>query len=868
MRRTSQKVISQFIGVLLSICVLTQSGTLVASEPESIIHWGELAPIPNKVGLAGMFAGIHENQLIAAGGANFPDAPPWQGGTKIWHDEIFLFDFEQSSWNISETRLPRPLAYGVSVTHSSGVIFVGGDDGETASREVYRLSIEADGLKIQTLPELPRPCTQMCGALIGDQLYIAGGIDSLDATSALNTFWSLDLSDPQGWKELATLSSGRMQSVAGVLNDKLYLFGGIELRASAEGQAERIAPYLTETWVYQPSADSVGSWQRLNDMPHPVAAAPSPAFTASQTHLILLGGVDGSLLDVDPAQHPGFPSRILAYNPITDRWSQPGTFPSADSRVTAPFVSDGNRGIIVSGESRPGIRSPRVMEISFQKSARQFGWINWSVLVAYLAGLVGIGFFFASREKSTDDFFLAGRRIPWWAAGLSIFATMLSAITYLALPARSYGTNWTYFVFNWGILAIAPIIVYIYLPFFRRLNVTTAYEYLERRFSLGIRLLGSLSFIVFQFGRMGVVVLLPALALSAATGMNVYLCILVMGILSTLYTVLGGIEAVIWTDVLQTIVLLGGAIAAVIVVASQIDGGFVTILQDAQASHKMQLVNLRWDWMSDGLAVIILAGVFNNLVSYSTDQAVIQRYLTTKNEAEAGRAIWTNALLSIPASALFFFVGTALFVFYQRYPAQLEPLEKTDQIFAWFIVQEMPPGISGLVIAGVFAAAMSSLDSSIHSVSTAITTDFVRRFRPAGDETSFLNVARGLTLLLGAIGTIAAALMASQDIEYLFTYFLGIVGLFGGTLCGLFMLGIFTERVTAVHAWAGIAVSYATLIVASYVYSVNGLLLAALGAIVCFVISYLAALVIPEPTGDLTGLTLARLERDKTATDD
>ena len=199
-------------------------------------------------------------------------------------------------------------------------------------------------------------------------------------------------------------------------------------------------------------------------------------------------------------------------------------------------------------------------------TAASFGYINYAVLAAYLTLLVVMGFYFARREKTTDDFFLAGRRIPWWAAGLSIFGTQLSAITYLAMPARAYATDWTLLILNIGIFAIAPVVIYLYLPFFRRLNITTAYEYLEKRFHVSIRMFGSLSFILFQLGRMGIVILLPALALSAVTGFNIFICIALIGILSTIYTVLGGIEAVIWTDVLQALVLIGGAFVALAII--------------------------------------------------------------------------------------------------------------------------------------------------------------------------------------------------------------------------------------------------------------------------------------------------------------
>ena len=841
--------------ILAGIIVLSSLGELRADENSPILRWGEMEPIPNQTGLAGMVAGIHNDQLIAGGGANFPTAPPWQDGTKVWHDQIYAMDLKQGTWRTLKQKLPSAVAYGVSVSHPDGIIVCGGDDGKQIFSDVYRLTYQNDRVKIDSLPPLPAPCTQMSGAIVGDLLYIAGGMNQLDATQASDKFWSLNLKTAEHWTELPPLPTGRIQAIAGSQGGSFFLFGGIHLKADTAGKSTRVTPYLKEAWKYAPRSATTGNWRRISELPNAAAAAPSPAFPAGQTHLLILGGVDGSLFDADQVTHPGFPGRILSYNPVTDRWAEAGTIPTEDARVTAPCIASGGRGIIVSGESRPGIRSPRVMDVTLLREDQSFGILNWSVLIVYLLGLVIIGFYFARRESSTNDFFLAGGRVPWWAAGLSIFATMLSAITYLAIPARSYSTNWIFFVVNCGILAIAPVIIVVYLPFFRRLQVTTAYEYLEKRFSLGIRLIGSLSFIIFQFGRMGIVVLLPALALSAVTGINVYVCIVVMGTLSTLYTVLGGIEAVIWTDVLQTFVLLGGALAAIATVILQVDGGLGTIWESAQENGKLQLINPSWSLASDGILVMVLAAIFNNLVSYSTDQAVIQRYLTTKDEQASRRAIWTNALLAIPASALFFFVGTALFVFYQSHPASLHPLEKTDQIFAWFIASEMPPGLSGLVIAGIFAAAMSSLDSSIHSVSTAITTDFIRRFRPNLEEHHFLNIARALTLILGIVGTITATVMAGQDIQSLWTFFLGLIGLFGGTLCGLFLLGIFTRRTAAIHAWIGIVFSIAALAVARFGFNLNSLLFAALGATTCLFTGWLAAIIVRQSPKNLDGLT-------------
>jgi SSS family solute:Na+ symporter len=463
------------------------------------------------------------------------------------------------------------------------------------------------------------------------------------------------------------------------------------------------------------------------------------------------------------------------------------------------------------------------------------GFSNWIVLGCYLAVLVGVGVYFTKREKSTDDFFLAGRRIPWWAAGLSIFGTQLSAITYLAMPARAYSTDWSLLPLNIGILAIAPLVVFVYIPLFRRLNITTAYEYLEKRFHVSIRIFGSLSFIAFQLGRMGIVILLPALALSAVTGMNVYLCIALIGVLSTVYTALGGMEAVIWTDVLQSVVLIGGAFAALVITIGALDGGWREFVVMGVENDKFTLFHPGWDWTGDALIVVVLGALFtNSLVPYTTDQSVIQRYLTTPNQRQAGKAVWINGILAVVAGILFLTVGTALFAFYKANPTRLPTLDATDQIFAVFIWREMPAGLSGLVVAGVFAAAMSSLDSSIHSISTAVTTDFVRRFKPELMPETYLALARGFTVTFGIIGTAAAMFMAAMNVEYLWDFFLGIMGLFGGTLAGLFILAIFTKKVRTLDAWLGVAASLSVLVYVKLATDLNGLLYGAIGVATCF----------------------------------
>jgi Na+/proline symporter len=291
---------------------------------------------------------------------------------------------------------------------------------------------------------------------------------------------------------------------------------------------------------------------------------------------------------------------------------------------------------------------------SMSRETAVFEWPDYLCWVLYLAVLLAAGFYFSRREKSTRDFFLGGQRVRWWAAGISIFGTQLSAITFMAIPAKVYATDWSYILVQATIILVAPVIIFCFLPFFRRTGVNTAYEYLGLRFSPALRVIGSAVFCMMQFGRMAIVLFLPAMALAAVTGFNVILCILLMGFLCTVYTELGGIEAVIWTDVLQVGVLLGGALLCAGIICLHVGGGLPAIVSGAWSAGKFRAFHWSWDVASTGVWVVVIGAFFSNLVPYSSDQTVVQRYLTTKSEKQAGAAIWTNAVLVAPGLADFF----------------------------------------------------------------------------------------------------------------------------------------------------------------------------------------------------------------------
>ena len=828
-----------------------------AEAPRSVLEWSELPALPDPFGVAGAFAGVvsgpedsSPGAFLVAGGANFPRGRPWDSATKVWHDRIFFLPDPAGEWRTLAERLPRRLAYGVPVTTPRGLVCIGGGDAERHSREVFVVVRRGDGVAFRALPELPRPVAFACGALLGNTIYVAGGRETPDAPRPLATSWALDLAavDAGGaWRELPSWPGGRprMLSVAAALDGAFFVIGGVDLLEGGASAGERT--YLRDAYRFDPAR----GWRRIADLPRAAAAAPSPALVLGSSHLAVIGGDDGALAGEDPRDaHPGFNAEILVYHTVTDTWANVASFPKDTgpdpandphagrwTPVTTPTCRWNDAWIIPSGEVRPGVRTPRVLRTTLADREARLAAPDVVVLIVYLASLVVMGVYFSRRERSLADFFLGGRRIPWWAAGLSIYGTQLSAITFMAIPALVFRTDWVYFLGNVTIVAVAPVVVFLYLPAYTRLESTTAYEILEERFHPVVRVVGGLSFLLFQLGRMGVVLYLPSLALATVTGMPVAACIVLMGVLATIYTVLGGIEAVVWTDVVQVIVLLGGATLSLVLCLGAIDEGLGALFESAARNGKLRFVVPGWDATAAVVWVVLLGRFLENLVPYTADQTVVQRYLATSDTRAAARAVWTNAALTIPGTLVFFALGTALWGFYREHPAALDPRLGTEDIFPWFIAEQLPVGVSGLVIAGLFAASMSSLDSSMNSMATVITTDLYRFRARASSEQSRLRVARVLTVVLGILGTASALLLAEIGGKSTWDAYTRIVGLFGSGLAGMFILGIFTRRTT----WQGALIGFAASAVALYYLSFSPLhffLFAGIGIATCVAVGW------------------------------
>ncbi len=778
------------------------------------LEWVEHEPLPDPIGVAGAVVGVLPEGLLVAGGANFPDAPPWEGGAKAYHDRAYLLGAD-GSWRTLAGSLPDPLAYGVCATTRGGVIVAGGHDGSRVHAAVSRLRLVAGALVTEELPSLPEPRTNAGGALIGTRLFVVGGQTDL-AESPGRDLLMLDLAREGeadfGWQRLEPLpGSRRSLPVVANLDGRLLVASGRDQGPLRVAEAGTDSPFglLEDLWIYEPSRDR---WE--GPLAGTGCVMGAGAVSLPDGRVWIFGGDDGRLLlersrldregrtaelGAQLREHPGFSSRVLEVSPSGEVELHAQL--STPLPVTTPAVVWNGRAWLVSGESRPGIRTPRVRSAELPQQ-RGFGLANWWTLIGYLAGMLLIGLACRRRIHDAEDFFLAGRRIPGWAAGLSIFGTQLSAITFMAVPATAYGADWSRMVGSLTLLVVLPLAARVFVPVFRRSGVSTAYQLLGQRFGPRVQRLGASLFVLVQLGRMGIVLFLPAVALAAVTGISVVPCILLMGVLCTAYTVLGGFEAVVWTDVAQVIVLLGGALVALVVAISGA-GGLGETLELALAADKLQLWRPGIGLDEKTLPTMLLATLVLNLIPYVSDQTVVQRYLATPDEGAARRSLWINFLLTVPAALVFYGLGTALFAFYASDAAAAAP-PQADHLVPWFVVHELPGGLAGLVVAAIFAASMSSLDSSMNSVATVLHHDFGLGGQSGEEGARALSFGRWATLGLGALGTGAALLVAAADVKYLFDLFNQLLGFFGGALAGVFVLAVLRPRTRPGAAGVGL----------------------------------------------------------------
>ncbi len=672
---------------------------------------------------------------------------------------------------------------------------------------------------------LPEPLFSAHAAVAGSKVWLFG----LDANRS-RRFFEIDLSAVSpSWTthEAWPGAADEVTSAVEQINSLLIAVRG------AEGRTDRILQWKAgEGWKDRGAA--------------PAALVPESASALGQAHVLYLSSAT--------------PSAVVTFHTITGSWATLAETPNA-AQAQATGWKNGLVWLRTSEDGTQQLSSGQVRSTELLLQP-----LDWAMIIAYLASMIGMGMYFYLKEKrnSTSDFFVGGRKIPFWAAGVSLYAANTSSISYIAIPAKSFETNWQYLTNNLiAVIGLMFVAVWI-VPLLRRLNLMSVFTYLETRFHPMIRTLASALCILMQIGaRMSVIMFLPSLAIATTTGIAVEWSILIMGVFTMIYTAMGGMKAVIWTDFVQLIVKMGGIVFAIVFIAFMVKGGFGEMASIAAAEDKTKLFDFSFDLTKATVWGFVFLVLFDVVLTFPKDQVLMQRVLSTESAKEAGRSVWTFAAIMIPGGFMFYMVGTALYAFYKMHPERLNPLLPIDSIFPLFIAAELPMGVRGLIIAGILAAAMATLSSIMNSVATLASVDFYEKLVKNPDPKVSVRFAEWMTVVTGLAGMGLALLLSRYDIHSLFDVSIELAGLLGGGFAGAYTLGMFTRRAN----WQGVAIGIGTsIVITTFAWSMNLVhpyFYLAISILLCICIGYVASLFFPAPGAQaLEGLTIFG-ERDR-----
>ncbi len=513
-------------------------------------------------------------------------------------------------------------------------------------------------------------------------------------------------------------------------------------------------------------------------------------------------------------------------------------------------------------------------------------WLDLIVIALYMVGMAAVGLRFARRQTSTERYFIAQRRIPGWAMGISLFATIISSVTFIAYPGSAYAGNWAELVPGLMVIPVLLATALVLIPFYRRVVGMSAYEYFGKRFGYGARAFSSLAFALGHFSKLGFVFYLVALTIHSMTGWDMYLVTVIMGLVTLTYTYLGGLEAVIWTDVIQGFVTCIGIFICLAFLLFLPSAGPVAVVQDAWDHGKLSLGTLDFDLTQKGFWVMAFYGLFWFLQKYAADQTVVQRYLVTKTDSQAVKGAALGALMCVPVWTLFMLIGSLLWSFYRLTGETLPPyIAKADQVFPYFLSTHIPPGLAGLFMASLFAAAMSTLSSDLNCLSLIGVEDFYRRLKPKATDRQCLYTGKVLVAVSGVLSTLMALVLARYTENALSLYF-ALTAILSGGLFGLFFLAFLSTRANTRGVWVGIIAcviftAYATLTqgksrfldLGPINFALPGVMIGVIGHLVLILVGYAASLCWQsrEPTGrELTfwGWLEARGSKQPTGTEE
>lgn len=450
-----------------------------------------------------------------------------------------------------------------------------------------------------------------------------------------------------------------------------------------------------------------------------------------------------------------------------------------------------------------------------------FTYIDLAVLIVYLLAVLIAGLYFAKKEMKGKEYFKGDGTVPWWVTSVSIFATLLSPISFLSLPGNSYAGSWLLWFAQLGMLLAIPLTIKFFLPIYSKLDIDTAYHYLEIRFhSKGLRVLGAVMFIIYQVGRMSIIMYLPCMVLSSLTNINVNILIIIMGIIAIIYSYTGGLKSVLWTDFIQGSVLLIGVTFGLIFLIAHLDGGLGAIFNEFINNNKFLAANepiFDINILKNSVFLLIVGAGFNTMSSYVSSQDIVQRFTTTTDTKKLNKMMLANGGLSIFIATVFYLIGTGLYVFYNVQDNPLPPAAQQDQIFASWIAFELPVGITGLLLAAIYAAAQSTLSTGLNSVASSWTLDIQERLskKQLSFETQ-TKIGQWVSLIVGIFSIVVAMVLANGGVKSAYEWFNGFMGLVLGILVGTFILGAFSKKANTFGATVAFIAATAVMIFIKY----------------------------------------------------
>jgi len=467
---------------------------------------------------------------------------------------------------------------------------------------------------------------------------------------------------------------------------------------------------------------------------------------------------------------------------------------------------------------------------------------DFIILGVYVGLVFSVGLLCARGNQTLKDYFLGSRNIPWWAAACSGLGAIVSGIAYLGAPGLAFSSDYSYHIMRLGVPLALVVICVVMLPIFFRLNICSIYEYLERRYDRRVRLCAGALFVLSKCGYLSIVIYAPSLVIAQAMGLSLTAVVLATGGITMAYTMLGGIKAVIWTDTLQVSVLLSGIVGTIVVVLNRVPGGIFQVIQTAEEAGRLHLIN--WSFSLTETYTVwggLIGGTFLLISQFGANQDEIQRFLATKSVRQANLAMTSSMLVSIAVGICLFFIGTTLFGFYSAYPEKGGLTVDPNRIFAKFILEEMPSGMRGLLIAAVLSASMSTISVILNSLVTVVTRDFVPIWRK---QAASVYGARWLTLMFGTSVSVLACF--GSQFGNILEASAHIISLFSGSITGVFLLGMLCKRANAIGAFWGMLAGMLAALVVNFCTPVSFLWLSPVSACVKIVVGYLISLGSPQ----------------------